>query len=163
MSAAAITVALLAAGCAGPGERSQPSADPSGRLDDGGVTVLAVLTVEPDGTRWVRAMFRPQLPGYHLYSVDLPPGGVNGLGTPTVVSVRGNLRATGRLTADRPVTNLRITELDVDLPVYPDGPVTVSLPVRRTGNGRGEVIVTYGACSLATCLPPVRDRPIPLG
>lgn len=157
----AVTFALFANGCARPGV-SQPSADPSGRLDDGGVTVVAVLTVEPDGTGHVRATFSPQRPGYHLYSIDLPPGGVNGLGIPTVVSVRGGLRVTGRPTADVPVSILRIEELGVDLPVYPDGPVTVTVPVRRTRDGRVEVVVTYGACSLTTCLPPIRDRPITL-
>jgi hypothetical protein len=121
-----------------------------------------VLTVEPDGTGHVRATFSPQKPGYHLYSIDLPPGGVNGLGIPTAVSVRGDLRVTGSPTADMPVSSLRIEELDVDLPVYPDGPVTVTVPVRRSGDGRAEVVVTYGACSLTICLPPVRDRLITL-
>jgi hypothetical protein len=159
--AVAVTIAFLASGCARSGV-SQPSADPSGRLDDDGVTVVAVLTVEPDRTGHVRARFSPQKPGYHLYSIDLPPAGVNGLGIPTVVGVRGGLRVTGSPVADVPVSNLRIEELDVDLPVYPDGPVTVTVPVRRTGDGRAEVVVTYGACSLTTCLPPVRDRTITL-
>ena len=157
----AVAVAFLATGCGRPGA-SQPSADLSGRLDDGGVTVVAVLTVEPDGTGHVQATFSPQRPGFHLYSIDLPSGGVNGLGIPTIVSVRGDLRVTGDPTADMPVSNLRIEELDVDLPVYPDGPVTVTVPVRRTGNERAEVVVTYGACSLTACLPPIRDRPITL-
>jgi hypothetical protein len=156
-----VAVAFLASGCVRPGV-SQPSADLSGRLDDGGVTVVAVLIVEPDGTGHVGATFSPKRPGFHLYSIDLPPGGVNGLGIPTIVSVHGGLRATGEPTADMPVTNLRIEELDVDLPVYPDGPVTVTVPVRRTGTERAEVVVTYGACSLTTCLPPVRERPITL-
>jgi len=159
--AVAVTVAFLAGGCARPGV-SQPSADLSGRLDDGGVTVVATLTVEPDGTGHVRVTFSPQQPGYHLYSIHLPPGGVNGLGIPTVVKVRGGLRVTGSPTADMPVSKLRIEELGVALPVYPDGPVTVTVPVRRTGDGRAEVVVTYGACSLTTCLPPVRDRLITL-
>lgn len=159
--AAAVSIAFVVGGCARPAA-SEPSADPSGSLDDGGVTVVAVLTRGPDGTRQVRATFRPQQPGYHLYSVDLPPGGVKGLGIPTVVKVGGSLRATGDPTADVPVANLRIEELAVDLPVYPDGPVSVSLPVRRTGDGQPEVVVTYGACSATTCLPPVRDRSITL-
>lgn len=159
--AVAMTAAFLVSGCARPA-LSQPSADPSGRLNDGGVTVVAVLTAEPDGTGHVRVAFSPQQPGYHLYSIGLPPGGVNGLGIPTVVSVRHGLRMTGSPTADMPVSNLRIEELNVDLPVYPDGPVTVTVPVRRTGNGPAEVAVTYAACSTTTCLPPVRNRLITL-
>ena len=157
--AAAVTVALLAGGCARPAV-SRPSADQSGRLNDGGVAVVAVLAAGPDGTGHVRVTFSPQKPGYHLYSIHLPPGGVSGLGIPTVVSVRDGLRTTGSPTADRPVIEVQIAELNVDLPVYPDGPVIVTVPVRRTGNGRAEVVVTYGACSVTTCLPPVRNRPI---
>jgi hypothetical protein len=155
--ALAMAAAFLVSGCARLGA-GQPSGGPSGRLSDSGVTVMAVLTADPEGTGYVRVTFSPQLPGYHLYSIHLPPGGVNGLGIPTVVSVRDGLRMTGSPTADAPVRNLRIGELDVDLPVYPDSPVTVTVPVRRTGNGRAEVLVTYGACSATTCLRPVRNR-----
>ncbi|MFG2004139.1 hypothetical protein ACGFNU_33765 [Spirillospora sp. NPDC048911] len=49
------------------------------------------------------------------------------------------------------------TQGGVRLPVYPDGPVTISLPVRRVGTV-GEVIVSYGACSKTTCLAPVTDH-----
>jgi hypothetical protein len=158
---AVVAVASLARGCAGAGA-SSPSAELSGRLDDSGVTVVAALTIGPDGTRRVQTTFTPQKTGYHLYSMDLPPGGVNGLGVPTTVTVGGSLRAAGSPTANVPVRNLRIEELDVDLPVYPDGPVTITVPVRRTGNGRAEVVVTYGACSPSNCMAPVRDRIIAL-
>jgi hypothetical protein len=164
---AAVAVACLAAGCAVPGASqpgaSQPGASESGRLSDGGVTVVATLIVGPDGAGYVRATFSPQRPGYHLYSTDLPLGGVNGLGIPTTVTVRGALRATGSPTTNVRVSNLRIEELGVDLPVYPDGPVIVTVSVRRIGNGRAEVAVSYAACSAATCLPPVRNHLISLG
>lgn len=155
--ALAAATALLVSGCTRP-SAGQPSAGLAGRLSGSGVTVVAVLTAGPGGTGYVRVTFSPQRPGYHLYSIHLPPGGVHGLGIPTVVSVRDGLRMTGSPAADVPVRGLRIEELNVNLPVYPDGPVTVTVPVRRTGNGRAEVLVTYGACSATTCLPPVRDR-----
>lgn len=82
------------------------------------------------GTPERRLTFSPQKPGYHLYSIHLPPGGVSGLGIPTVVSVRDGLRTTGSPTAERPVIGVQVAELNVDLPVYPDGPVTVTVPVR---------------------------------
>ncbi len=157
--AAAAATAFLVSGCARPGA-GQPSAGLSGRVIASGVTVVAVLTARPGGSGYVRVTFSPQRPGYHLYSIDLPPRGVHGLGIPTVVSVHAGLRMTGSPAADAPVRSLRIEELGVDLPVYPDGPVTVTVPVRRTGNGRAEVLVTYGACSVTTCLPPVHNRPI---
>lgn len=155
--ALAATAAFLISGCARPGA-GQPSTDLSGRLSASGVTVVAVLTAKPDGTGDVRVTFTPQRPGYHLYSIHLPPGGVHGLGIPTVVSVRDSLRMTGSPVADAPVSHLRIQQLGVELPVYRDGPVTVAVPVSRTGNGRAEVLVTYGACSATTCMPPVRNR-----
>ncbi|WP_204071582.1 protein-disulfide reductase DsbD domain-containing protein [Planotetraspora phitsanulokensis] len=156
-----LVVASLAQGCTGAGA-SSPSAELSGRLEDSGVTVVAALTTGPDGTRQLQATFTPQRTGYHLYSVDLPPGGVDGLGVPTTVRVGGNLRAAGSPAANVPVRTLRIEALDVNLPVYPDGPVTIAVPVRRTGNGRAEVTVTYAACSTSNCLAPVRDRVIAL-
>jgi hypothetical protein len=156
---AVVTLALLAGGCARLAA-SRPSAGQSGRLNDGGVAVVAELAAGPGGAGHLRVTFSPQKPGYHLYSIHLPPGGVSGLGIPTAVSTRDGLRTTGRLTADRPVIEVQIAELNVDLPVYPDGPVTVTVPVRQTGNGPAEVLVTYGACSPTTCLPPVRNHPI---
>ncbi|WP_176731610.1 protein-disulfide reductase DsbD domain-containing protein [Micromonospora rhizosphaerae] len=153
---AALAGVLLAGACARSAEPS-PAAERSGRLEAGGVTVEAVLA---DGQ--VRATFRPQRPGFHVYSIDLPPDGVQGLGIPTVVAVRGSLDAIGTPSADKPVNELRIEELNVTLPVYPDGPVTVTLPIRSTADGPAEVVVTYGACSASTCLPPVRERVIAL-
>ncbi|MFE9694226.1 hypothetical protein [Micromonospora sp. NPDC005806] len=158
--AAALAGVLLTGGCTRTAEPS-PTADRTGRLEAGGVTVEATLTDGPDGAR-VRTTFRPQRPGFHLYSLELPPDGVQGLGIPTVVAVRGSLDATGAASADVPVSDLRIEELGVNLPVYPDGPVTVTLPVRSTGGGPTELVVTYGACSASTCLPPVRERVIAL-
>lgn len=161
MLAVAVSLAFLIEGCTRSGA-SQPPTGLQGHLNDGGVTVVAMLTTGSAATGQVRVRFSPQKPGYHLYSIDLPPDGVNGLGIPTIVSVRAGLRASGRPTADMPVSILRIEELHVALPVYPDGPVTITVPVRRTGDGRAEVTVTYAACSVTTCLPPVRNRLITL-
>jgi hypothetical protein len=108
----------------------------------------------------VHVTFSPQRPGYHIDSIRLPPDGVNGLGIPTIVTVRDGLRLSGTPTADVPGSNLRIAELNVNLPVYPPQRVSVTVPVRRTGDGQPEVLVTYWACSATTCLPPVRNRPI---
>jgi len=38
--------------------------------------------------------------------------------------------------------------------VYPDGPVTLSLPVKATGDGSATVKVSYMACSIGGCLAP---------
>jgi hypothetical protein len=154
--AALTAVALVLAGCHAQRPRTSAS------FAANGVDVTVVLAAKADGTQEVEATFSPQEPGFHLYSIDLPPEGIDGLGIRTVVTVRGGLSATGRPTADAAVRTLRPAGLDVDLPVYPDGPVTVTLPVRRTGTDHAEVLVSYAACSETRCLPPVTDHAIPL-
>ncbi|TDC93077.1 protein-disulfide reductase DsbD family protein [Actinomadura sp. 7K507] len=109
---------------------------------------IAVLASVVDVT------FRPTRPGFHIYGLDLPPGG---LGIPTRVDVRAGLEATGAPSASEPVQWLALPSLGARLPVYPDGPVTISLPVRRTDR-TVEVVVSYGACSRTVCLTPVIDR-----
>jgi hypothetical protein len=54
-----------------------------------------------------------------------------------------------------------VESLDLSFPVYPAGPVTLSLPFEWvTGNNTVsmEVAITYMACSDKTCLPPVIDK-----
>ncbi|MEU5884956.1 hypothetical protein [Spirillospora sp. NPDC047279] len=80
------------------------------------------------------------------------------LGVPTRVNVRAGLVATGAPRANQAVRSLDLPALDARLPVYLDGPVTISLPVRRTAR-TAEVAVSYGACSRGVCLTPVIDRP----
>jgi len=119
-------VALLAAlaGCAPP----PPAGDLTGRYSDSGVTVTLLL----HGNR-LTATYRPDRAGFHLYSATLPPDGIDGLGRPTVLAAGHGLTATGPAVADRQPVTRHETELGVDLPVYPDGPVTLTLPV--TGSG----------------------------
>jgi hypothetical protein len=64
------------------------------------------------------------------------------------------------MAASRPVDLLRIAALHVRLPVYPDGPVTVTVPVRATGAPGAAVVVSYGACSTRVCLLPVTGHAI---
>jgi hypothetical protein len=50
----------------------------------------------------------------------------------------------------------------VKLPVYPDGAVTVTLPLRRAGDaGPTEAVVTFGACSEQRCTSPSSTRASP--
>ncbi len=153
----ALTAAVLLGGC-GSGSGARPTAASTAN----GVTVRVVLLPSSGGRGRIEATFSPQRAGFHLYSIDLPDGGVDGLGIPTRLAVRGGLAATGRPRADRPVRLLRPAGLHVALPVYPDGPVTFTLPVRRTGARVADVVVGYGACSPARCLIPVSGRVIRL-
>lgn len=155
-AATAAALALLLAGCG-----ADPAPVPTARATRNGVTVTVALLPAADGAHRIRATFRPE-PGFHVYSIDLPEGGVDGLGVATRLSVGGDLTATGEPTADRAVVLLRPAGLEAALPVYPDGEVTFTLPVRRTGSRGADVIVSYGACGASRCLVPVTDERIPL-
>jgi hypothetical protein len=127
-----------------------------------GVTVRVSLIDRGSGGSQLKVRFAPLSPGFHPYSLSLPNGGVQGLGIPTRLGVRGALTAAGAVTADQPTRQLAIATLGVRLPVYPDGPVTLTLPVRRTDGRTAQIVISYGACSSATCLAPVIDEAIPL-
>ncbi|MFF7329850.1 hypothetical protein [Streptomyces sp. NPDC008150] len=148
---------LLGGGAASP---ARPA--PGARVTANGVTVVVTLLPAADGGRELRATFSPRRAGFHVYSIDLPDGGIDGLGIPTRLSVRGGLTAEGRPTADRTVVGLRPAGLPTELPVYPDGPVTFTLPVRPTGSDEADVVVSYGACGASRCLMPVTDEVIRL-
>jgi hypothetical protein len=148
---------LLLGGCGA----DQPTA-PTAHATANGVTVTVTLLHGSTGQRRIRATFSPRQAGFHLYSIDLPAHGVDGMGIPTRLSVRGDLTAVGRPTADRPVVLLRPTGLTTELPVYPNGPVTFTVPVRQTGTHEADVVVSYGACGTNRCLIPVTNEVIHL-
>ncbi|MEV6106882.1 hypothetical protein AB0M28_19505 [Streptomyces sp. NPDC051940] len=149
-----LPVCLAALGAAACGQDGEPRTETA--FEDGGVAVR--VTVEGDR---VTAVLTPQRETFHLYSLSLPDEGVDGLGIPTRLSVSDGLTATGTAHApDARERTLRPAGLGVELPVYEDGPVTVVLPVRRSGGAESaRVHLSYGACSESLgCLPPVRDR-----
>lgn len=157
---AALAAAFFSSAVAGCGSATHPV--PTAKRDASGVTVIVRLVADSAGTRRVEATFAPDKPGFHVYSVDLPDGGVQGLGIPTRFTVQGGLTASGKPVADKPVVAFTVTGTGVTLPVYPDGPVTLTLPVVATGTRHADIVVSYGACSPATCLMPVTDERIPL-
>ncbi|GAA1104044.1 hypothetical protein [Kitasatospora arboriphila] len=159
---AALAAGLLlgpAAGCASTGGPAQrPS---SASFTENGVTVD--LSVDRwDGTAGtLTAVFTPTAAGYHLYSLDLPPGGVDGIGRPVSLKLRGGLEQTARPTTGAAVHDLQLPGGLPPVPVYPDGPVTVTLPVHRTAEGPATVLVGYAACSETKgCLFPVDAHPV---
>jgi hypothetical protein len=148
---------LIATGCGGG-----TSAQPETHATAGGVTVDVTLAPGSSDQRMLLVTFTPQHPGFHIYSVALPARGVDGVGIPTRVAVRGGLAAAGKPSANHAIRLLRITGIQKAVPVYPDGPVTINLPVRQTGSHQAEVIVSYGACSAGRCLMPVIGKAIRL-
>ncbi|MFF2778556.1 hypothetical protein ACFVU3_27000 [Streptomyces sp. NPDC058052] len=107
--------------------------------------------------------FTPDEPGFHLYSTTLPAQGVDGVGRPTEVRPAGSITVAGGMTVDKPVTTIDVPGVLSVVPVYPDGPVTVTLPIRATAPGEAKVLVTYASCSSTEgCTIPVLGRAVTL-
>jgi hypothetical protein len=131
---------------------------------DSGVAVEIGVQREVSGSIWLAGRFSPDRAGFHLYSKDLPREGIEGLGYPTVLGITtpGALQSSGPLTADKQVIIQRIEILNQSFPIYPDGPVTLRMPVRLASDETAptELSISYMACSPGTCLPPVIDKRI---
>ena len=122
-------------------------------------TLVGVFTPDPK---------HPQ--ALHLYGLSLPAGGA-GIATRMALPSDSPLKIRGELTADQ------VTHEMAGLAVFPEGPVTLRLPVTLTvsalqgqplqvqplqGQGQGEgalqavtVLVDYLACTHDSCLIPV--------
>jgi len=129
-----------------------------------GVQVWVSLDRDRMGGLWLAGRFAPVNADTHLYSSSLPSEGIQGLGRPTRIALdQGSpLRVTGRPVADRRVISDTIEGLGTVLPIYPAGPVTLRVPVVRAdkASSRGIVLVSYMACGVRGCLPPVTDRKV---
>ena len=137
-------------------------------VEDSGVKVTFFLAEGENGKHWLRATFSPLEIGYHVYSKDLPKDGIDGIGRPTLLELSENSAITdiGELTADKKIHNLA-SPLNADgFPVYPDGPVTLSLPftMKPDTNGTIDLMakITYMACTKTSCNPPVEGKAVKL-
>ncbi|MFB6518075.1 hypothetical protein [Streptomyces sp. NPDC056401] len=162
---ARLAVALLSltalTACGEQTAASSPA--PTTSFTENGVTVTLSVSAwhPPHGT--LTAVFTPEEKGFHLYSTDLPATGIEGVGRPTSLGVSGVLRADGKLTAAADVRTISVPGVDAPVPVYPDGPVTTTLPVSLDGNGDATVLLGYASCSAEEgCTIPVSDRPVHL-
>ena len=164
LAALALAVVLGGGGCGHPSS-PPPSAATAGRpggsaaQPDGGVDVDARL-VAHDARTVVAVTLRPQRRGFHVYALELDRSETGGLGVATEVEAGRGLEAVGAATTSAPVRRLPFPALDAALPVYRDGPVTITLPVHATASGTRSVFVTYGACSESTCLRPIHRREV---
>ncbi|MFJ8011483.1 hypothetical protein [Streptomyces sp. NPDC096339] len=162
VAAALIPLAALAA-CGGQPAGAGAAPAPTTRFSENGVTVTLSVSQwhAPNGT--LTAVFTPEEKGFHLYSTDLPAAGIEGVGRPTAVDVTGVLRADGKLTASADVRTISVPGVEAPVPVYPDGPVTTTLPIRADGNGEATVLLGYASCSSQEgCTIPVSDHPVHL-
>ncbi len=125
------------------------------------VTVTIALELDSTGQIFLAATFAPTDPTFHVYSIEIPRDGVNGLGRPTLLELTpgSQMQAVGPLTA-----SAEATDTDIDgLPVYPPGPVTLRLPVTLpAGSGWVEdnISLTYMACGSGVCMPPVIGKTV---
>ncbi|WP_431678290.1 hypothetical protein [Kitasatospora sp. KL5] len=162
--AAALAAVLALCPAAACSADDRPAAAPSSaRFTENGVTVDLSLGKWDGSAGTLTAVFTPERAGYHLYSLDLPPDGIDGVGRPTSLRLRGGLEQTGRPAADSAPHPLQLPGDLPAVPVYPDGPVTVTLPVHRTASGAATVLVGYAACSETQgCMLPVDGHPVEL-
>jgi hypothetical protein len=134
------------------------------KFTEKGVTVEVAVEQDQTGQTWLASTFTPTQPHFHLYSIDLPRKGLGGVGRPTLLEVIAStgLHPIGSLQANQPVIDLYFDILQRSYPVYPDGPVTVRLPIEKPDRPTTpiELAITYMACSDTTCLPPVENKPI---
>ncbi|MEV7562402.1 hypothetical protein [Streptomyces sp. NPDC089795] len=136
---------------------------PTTGFTENGVTVTLSVADWQASKGTLTAVFTPEKKGFHLYSTELPATGVEGVGRPTAVAVTGVLKTDGKLTAAADVKSISVPGVDAPMPVYPDGPVTTTLPVRADGNGDATVLLGYASCSAKEgCTIPVADHPVHL-
>jgi hypothetical protein len=127
------------------------------------VTVSITLELDSAGQTFLAATFTPTDPTFHVYSIDIPRDGVNGLGRPTLLELGpdSKMQVAGSLTA-----SATATDADIDgLPTYPAGPVTLRLPITLPpGDGWFDesVSVTYMSCGSGVCNPPVIGKIVPV-
>lgn len=125
-------------------------------------SVEVVITYEPGatpGTGTLVGLFtpKPKKDPLHLYSVDLQgPEGVA-----TIIAVRPGQA----VVADGPLTADQKTQDHGGLAVYPEGPVTVRLPITVPATTDGApsettLLISYMACSARFCLNPVMKQPL---
>jgi hypothetical protein len=122
------------------------------------VTVAVVL----DGTRRViEARFVPDAQGLHLYGPDLPAGGVDGAGRPTLVAIvsGGWVAGDGMTMSVAPTPySTALTGFSAPFSVLPAGPATLRIPLDPAPGDPAAVRValTFMACtSDGRCFPPV--------
>jgi hypothetical protein len=157
---ALLTLTVFAASCAPRADIAPGQTIALASSSENGVDVSVTLERTSEEVILLHATFTPP-DGNHLYSKDIPITGVDGLGRPTLLelTVNSKMQALGSLGESVPAI-----ELDFEyqkLPIYPAGPVTLTLPIALppgTGWVDDVVSVTYMACNDTGCKPPVLGK-----
>ena len=126
------------------------------------VSILLEHSGEEDGV--LMATFTPTETDAHLYSMELPLEGIDGLGRPTLLALAPGafMQVAGELQESQPSEEQVVAPDLPALPVYPAGAVTLRLPILLP-EGEGEliadqVLVTYMSCTPRGCHKPVVER-----
>ena len=133
---------------------------------ENGVEVSIELQEDLQNHIILAATFSPTEPGYHLYSKDLPMGGIDGVGRPTLVGFSSDFENIDKIQASVQSEDLLIEGFCKPFPVYPTGAVTLRLPLsfpseKLEQQSLDHVYVNYMACSdSGTCLAPVVKKKI---
>jgi len=164
--ATAFLLVFLLAGCQNEAQTPPTAAQTYSLLtfSKNSVAVALHLEIETPESAQLVATFTPSDPTLHLYGLDMPLTGIDGVGRPTRVAiVSGVMVAAGELKADVTVTDVSFPTFDQPFPLYPDGPVTLTLPVTLPAampeSPEAVLSITYMACSSeGVCKPPVTDQ-----
>ncbi len=103
-----------------------------------GVHVQFKLQEDAGLQQYLSAIFAPTEPGFYLYGAELPEEGINGLGVPTGFKILNGKGAKqeGELFADQVSKSLHVEFLNIQLPVYEVGPVTLRMPIEIATGGK---------------------------
>ena len=163
-----VVIVVIAGGLLMLRARSNTAAQPTdsiplASLTENGVTVEIMLKRDQGEHPVLTSVFTPTGEDFHLYSKNLPRGGIQGLGRPTLLEVTStdSIQPAGPLTVDQGEAGEYYEPLNLTLPVYPAGPVTLHLPIQimaADAEIAAELSITYMTCKAGVCLPPVDDK-----
>lgn len=126
------------------------------------IEVSIQLTRALDGHTLLTATFTPPS-GYHLYSKDLPRNGVRGQGRPTLLELSSASRMQTLGALSESVSASIPGYVPDGAPVYPPGPVTLTLPVQlpdQAGWADDQISLTYMACTETICSAPTVGKQV---
>jgi Disulphide bond corrector protein DsbC len=115
----------------------------------------------------VEVTFSPTVPGGHFYGTTMPRTGIDGAGRPTLLELaEGEWLVSGPVVASVAAHDQSLPGFNTSFPLYPDGPVTLRLPIRRTTPGAAtpaRLALTFMVCtSSGVCFPPVERSVVEL-
>jgi hypothetical protein len=129
-----------------------------------GVSVTITHCVDSNGADLLAATFTPVDDGFHLYGMNLDTDKTDGIGMPTLFAVQtdDSVMVDGQPFDSVDPVEKKNETLGVTLPVYPEGPVTLYVPIVIKGSPvHITASVTYMACQdNGVCLNPVMGRQV---